>query len=78
MATVNFSVPEDVRAAFNETFKGRNKSAVIAELVREAVERVRRRQKGRGALERIPHRRRRRAPAVSDGELRSIREEGRP
>ena len=25
MATVNFSVPEDVKTAFNETFKGRNK-----------------------------------------------------
>ena len=76
-ATVNFSVPEEVKAAFNETFKGRNQSAVIAELMREAVERVRRRQKGREAIERILHRRRR-VPAVSDGELRSLREEGRP
>ena len=49
MATVNFSVPEDVKTAFNETFKGRNKSAVIAELMREAVERVRRKQKGQEA-----------------------------
>ena len=77
MATVNFSVPEDVKTAFNETFEGRNKSAVIAELMREAVERVRRRQKGREAIERILHRRRR-ASAASDEELRSIREEGRP
>ena len=76
MATVNFSVPEDVKTAFNETFKGRNKSAVIAELMREAVERVRRRQKGQEAIERIL--RRRRAPAASDDEIRSIREEGRP
>ena len=77
MATVNFSVPEDVKAAFNETFEGRNKSAVIAELMREAVERVRRRRKGREAIERILHRRRR-ASAASDEEFRSIREEGRP
>ena len=77
MATVNFSVPEDVKAAFNETFEGRNKSAVIAELMREAVERVRRRRKGREAIERILYRRRR-ASAASDEELRSIREEGRP
>ena len=77
MATVNFSVPEDVKAAFNETFEGRNKSAVIAGLMREAVERVRRRQRGREAIERILHRRRR-ASAASDEELRSIREEGRP
>ncbi len=77
MATVNFSVPEDVKTAFNETFKGRNKSAVIAELMREAVERVRRRQKGQEAIERILHRRHR-APVASGGEIRSIREEGRP
>ena len=77
MATVNFSVPEDVKTAFNETFKGRNKSAVIAELMREAVERVRRRQEGQEAIERIL-RRRRRAPMASGDEIRSIREEGRP
>ena len=77
MATVNFSVPEDVKTAFNEAFKGRNKSAVIAELMREAVERVRRRQMGQEAIERIL-RRRRRAPVASDDEIRSIREEGRP
>ena len=76
MATVNFSVPEDVKTAFNETFKGRNKSAIIAELMREAVERVRRRQKGQEAIERILHRRR--APVASGDEIRSIREEGRP
>ena len=76
MATVNFSVPEDVKTAFNETFKGRNKSAVIAELMREAVERVRRRQEGQEAIECIL--RRRRAPAASGDEIRSIREEGRP
>ena len=77
MATINFSVPEDVKTAFNETFKGRNKSAVIAELMREAVERVRRRQKGQEAIDRIL-RRRRRMPTASDDEIRSIREEGRP
>lgn len=77
MATVNFSVPEDVKAAFNEAFEGRNKSAVIAELMREAVERVQRRQKSREAVERIL-RRRHQAPAASGDELRSMREEGRP
>ena len=77
MATVNFSVPEDVKAAFNEAFEGRNKSAVIAELMREAVEQVQRRQKSREAVERIL-RRRRQAPEASGEELRSMREEGRP
>lgn len=39
MATVNFSVPERVKTMFNEAFKDRNKSAIIAELMQEAVER---------------------------------------
>lgn len=37
MATVNFSVPDDVKKAFDRTFKDRNKSAIIAELMRRAV-----------------------------------------
>ena len=69
MATVNLSVPEEVEAAFNEAFEGRNESAVIAGLKREAVERVRRKQRSREAIERIPHRRRQ-APAASGGGLR--------
>jgi hypothetical protein len=37
MATVNFSVPEEVKAAFDKIFGGENKSAIIAELMRRAV-----------------------------------------
>ena len=77
MATVNFSVPDDVKEAFNETFEGRNKSAVIAELMREAVERVRRRKQSRAAIREILERRRGRR-SVSDEEIRSARNEGRP
>ena len=77
MATVNFSVPDDVKEAFNETFEGRNKSAVIAELMREAVERVRRRKQSRAAIREILERRRGRR-SVSDEEVRSARNEGRP
>jgi hypothetical protein len=39
----NFSVPEDVKQAFNAAFERQNKSAVIAELMREAVAREQRR-----------------------------------
>jgi hypothetical protein len=77
MATVNFSVPEDVKNAFNEAFKGQNKSAIIAELMREAVERAARKQRSADAIGRILERRRH-APAVTDEELRAAREEGRP
>ena len=37
MATVNFSVPEEVKAAFDKAFGDQNKSSIIAELMRRAV-----------------------------------------
>ena len=77
MATVNFSVPEDVKQAFNETFKGQNKSAIIAELMREAVERARRKERSRAAISRIMARRER-APGVTEASFRKAREKGRP
>ena len=38
MATVNFSVPEDVKKKFDRAFAGKNKSRVIADLMAQAVE----------------------------------------
>ena len=77
MATVNFSVPGDVKEEFNAVFKGRNKSAIIAELMREAVERARRQQRSHEAIGRILARRRR-APVLSDHEILCARNTGRP
>ena len=76
MATVNFSVPEAVKQAFNETFKNHNKSAIIADLMSEAVERAQCQQRHRTAIERILERRKH-APSMTDEELRTAREEGR-
>jgi hypothetical protein len=76
MATVNFSVPEDVKNAFNKAFAGRNKSAVIAELMREAVSRLETLEQRRLAVRRIRARRQGRRP-VRDRELRRAREGGR-
>ena len=72
MAIVNYSVPEDVKQAFNEAFEGRNKSAVIADLMREAVQRVRRNEQSHEAILRILKRRRGRK-ILSDDEVRSVR-----
>ena len=77
MATVNFSVPDVVSDAFNEAFKGRNKSAIIAELMREAVDRFRRRRRSHEAIVRILERRRDRR-ALSDDDIRFARRAGRP
>ena len=38
MATVNFSVPDEVKELFNRVFARENKSSVIARLMMQAVE----------------------------------------
>ena len=77
MSTVNFSVPDEVKDEFNAIFSGQNKSAIIAELMREAVERARRKERSRVAISRILSRRKR-APAVTEAAFRKAREQGRP
>jgi hypothetical protein len=53
MATVNFSVPENIKEAFNKTFKGENKSAILSRLMREAIEKRERQQRRKAAVEEI-------------------------
>lgn len=77
MSTVNFSVPEEVKQAFNATFQGQNKSAIIADLMLEAVDRARGRQRGHEAIARILERSKH-APIVTEEEIQSARENGRP
>ena len=77
MATINFSVPEDVKAAFNETFNHQNKSAVITELLREAIERARSRQRSQNAIVNILLRRDE-APVLTEAAFQRAREDGRP
>lgn len=76
MATVNFSIPDDVRKAFNKAYAQQNKSAVIADLMREAVARKARIKARRSALRRIAGRSRGRE-AVSDAKIRAARADGR-
>ncbi len=42
MAIVTFSIPRQIKDEFEEIFLGRNKSAIIAALMRDAIERERR------------------------------------
>ena len=77
MATVNFSVPEQVKRDFDKAFSQQNKSAVIADLMRDAVARKNQLKARRGALRRIAARRHTRE-AVSERMFRSARENGRP
>lgn len=77
MATVNFSVPEDVKRAFNETFAGENKSAVLARLMREAVDERRRQQRRAAAIDALLELRASRTPRTG-GAIRRARRTGRP
>ena len=77
MATVNFSVPEDIKKAFNKTFKGENKSAILSRLMRDAIEKRERQQRRKAAVEAIL-KLRDYSSAVSDEEIHIQRIAGRP
>jgi hypothetical protein len=72
MSTVNFSVPEEIKEAFNAAFAGQNKSAVIADLMREAVQRAHARQQHVSAIDRILARRAQ-APHITEAQFQSAR-----
>jgi metal-responsive CopG/Arc/MetJ family transcriptional regulator len=77
MATVNFSVPDDVKAEFDKTFGGQNKSAVIADLMRKAVADAKLRKRRAAILRVLTPRRRSERPSLSDAQLRDSRSSGR-
>ena len=74
MATVNYSVPDEIKEAFNAAFAGRNKSAVIADLMIRAVEEEQKRKKRSLAIDRLVARRNTKRP-VPPEEVRMAREE---
>jgi hypothetical protein len=77
MATVNFSVPSDVKEAFDKAFSRQNKSAVLTELMRQAVdERQRRRRRARVVEKLLALRKRTRR--ITDKAVRAARRRGGP
>ena len=76
MATVNFSIPDDVKKAFDRAFKNQNKSAVIADLMRRAVADAQLRKR-RAMLFRVLTDGWGRRPATTDEEIRNARAAGR-
>jgi hypothetical protein len=77
MATVNFSVPEDVKRAFNRAFAGENKSGVLTQLMRQAIEERARERRRVAAVEALLRLRKRLRP-VSAKAIRKARLAGRP
>jgi hypothetical protein len=74
MATMNFSIPDDVKEAFNKAFEGENKSAVISNLMRRAIEQKERDRRSAGLVERLRQMRAKSRP-MTDDEIRRAREE---
>ena len=77
MATINFSVPEDVKQAFNNAFQGQNKSAVLTHMMREAIARAEEQRLREASAKRILSRHSR-APQRSAQALAKARAAGRP
>lgn len=78
MGTMNFSIPDDVKDAFNEAFKHENKSAIVTALMRQALEERQRHVKSDDFLERIRQHHASNTKFYSDAEIRKAREVGRP
>lgn len=74
MASVNFSVPDKVKEVFNAVFAGRNKSAIVAELMLRAVEEQRARETRAKAIDRLLARRSAKR-RVSNAGIRAAREQ---
>ena len=74
MATVNFSVPDEVKQAFNEEFSQENKSAILTRLMQRAIEENRMKKRRHNAIDAILALREKQA-VVSLDEISSVREE---
>jgi len=77
MATVNFSVPDEVKDKFNRAFARENKSNIIARLMMQAVEERKLQRTRARAIDAILSRRRIQKP-VSNSQIRAARVAGRP
>ena len=76
MPTVNFSIPDDVKEAFDRTFGDTNKSAVIARLMRQPVAGAQREGRRAKLFRRLTGRRSIRR-LVNGDEIRKTREANR-
>jgi hypothetical protein len=77
MATVNFSVPEDVKKQFDKVFAGKNKSAVLTQLMQQAIEEQKRAGRRKRAIDQLLALGEQ-APRVTDKDIRITRTQGRP
>jgi len=76
MATVNYSIPNDVKELFNTAFTGRNRGAVVSELMRQAAEHELRPRRRQEAIDAVLEERRHLAPVTLQS-VEDILNEGR-
>lgn len=70
MATMNFSIPDEVKDRFNDLFADANKSAVVTRLLQTAIAQVERKQRSDAAVKRVL-KRRVKGPKLSTEEILS-------
>ncbi len=79
MATMNFSIPDEVKERFNRAFADRNKSAIVTQLLEDAIAQAERQQRSNVAIDRILSRlHHQRTPVDDEDAIRAVREDGRP
>lgn len=76
MASLNFSVPDEVSEAFNQAFKNMDRDEVVANLMRKAVDEMQQQTRRQEAFQLLTERRASR-PCLSDDEIRKARTEAR-
>jgi hypothetical protein len=74
MATMSFSVPDDVRDKFDQVFRGHNKNAVVTTLLLHAIEEEERRRRSLGLVERLRLVSASTAPGADPGDKRTLRD----
>jgi hypothetical protein len=77
MATVNFSVPDEVKEQFNRVFARENKSSIIARLMMQAVEERRVQRERSRAIDTLLRLRSTRKP-ITMRQFNRARRAGRP
>jgi metal-responsive CopG/Arc/MetJ family transcriptional regulator len=77
MATMNFSIPDEIKEEFQRAFANENRSAVVAQLLKQAVEEKKRQQVRAAAIDALLELRRGQAP-LSDQEIAQARKADRP
>jgi hypothetical protein len=77
MITVSFSIPEEVKNAFNEIFEDKNQNVIISDLMKLAVEEEHKKRQRIRTIDALLALRES-IPPITESEMKTARQEGRP